>query len=287
MLRAKLHYYIQLTRLDKPIGIYLLLWPTCWALWIAAKGFPPLPIFIIFTLGVVLMRSAGCAINDYADRKFDGHVQRTKQRPLAAGLISPPEALAVFAVLSLTALLLALPLNTLTLAFSVVAVLLAASYPFMKRFHHLPQLHLGAAFSWAIPMAFTAINNQPPPLTAWLLFCANLSWTVAYDTMYAMVDRADDLKIGVKSTAILFGLYDRAVIGFLQIITLLLLIAVGSLEGLGAWYYLGLISAAALFGYQQRLIRQRIPALCFQAFLNNHWVGLVIFLGIFLNYALA
>ena len=287
MLRQKLHYYIQLTRLNKPIGIYLLLWPTWWALWIAAKGFPPLPIFIIFTLGVVLMRSAGCAINDYADRNFDGHVARTKQRPLAAGLISPKEALVVFAALSLFALLLALPLNTLTLEFSVVALLLAASYPFMKRFHHLPQLHLGAAFSWAIPMAFTAITNQLPPLSAWLLFCANLLWTVAYDTMYAMVDRDDDLKIGVKSTAILFRQQDRLIIGLLQLATLSLLAVVGHLEQLTIWYYAGLGFAAMLFIYQQTLIRQRIPSLCFKAFLNNHWVGLVIFLGIFLNYAFA
>lgn len=287
MLGQKLQYYIQLTRLNKPIGIYLLLWPTWWALWIAADGFPPLPVFIIFTLGVILMRSAGCAINDYADRDFDGHVQRTKQRPLAAGLISPKEALAVFAALSLVALLLALPLNTLTLKFSVIALLLAASYPFMKRFHHLPQLHLGAAFSWAIPMAFTAITNQFPPLAAWLLFCANLLWTVAYDTQYAMVDREDDLKIGVKSTAILFGQQDRLIIGLLQLFTLLLLIAVATLEQLTFWYYMALVLALLLFAYQQTLIRQRTPQLCFKAFLNNHWVGLIIFLGIFLNYARA
>jgi 4-hydroxybenzoate polyprenyltransferase len=287
MLGQKLNYYIQLTRLNKPIGIYLLLWPTWWAIWIAAKGLPPLNIFIIFTLGVVIMRSAGCAINDYADRNFDGHVQRTKQRPLAAGFIQPKEAITVFAVLSLMALLLALPLNTLTLEFSVVALALAASYPFMKRFHHLPQLHLGAAFSWAIPMAFTAITNQWPPLSAWLLFCANLMWTVAYDTMYAMVDREDDLKIGVKSTAILFGQQDRLIVGILQSLTLILLISVGYMQHLNAWYYVGLGVATLLFIYQQGLIRQRIPSLCFKAFLNNHWVGFVIFLGIFLNYAFA
>ena len=214
-------------------------------------------------MGVVLMRSAGCAINDYADRDFDAHVQRTNQRPLATGQISSQEALAVFGILTLFAFLLALGLNTLTLALSGVAVLLAVTYPFMKRLHHLPQVHLGAAFSWSIPMAFTAITGEMPPLIAWLLFMAALLWTTAYDTMYAMVDRDDDLKIGVKSTAILFGQQDRLIIGLLQLATLSLLAVVGYLEQLTIWYYAGLGFAAMLFIYQQTFIRQRFPSLCF------------------------
>lgn len=281
----KLHHYIRLVRLDRPIGIYLLLWPTLWALWIAAQGVPDLGILFIFIAGVVLMRSAGCAINDYADRHVDPHVARTKTRPLAAGHINPPEALGVFAVLALAAFLLELQLNALTIALSLVAVLLAATYPFMKRFHHLPQVHLGAAFAWAIPMAFTAVSGEMPPLVAWLLFVAAVAWTTAYDTMYAMCDREDDLKIGVKSSAILFGQYDRLIIAILQTLTLLLLLVVGLLSGLGGWYWLGLLAATGFSLYQQWLIRHREPLPSLRAFLNNHWLGMAIFVGLVLDYA--
>lgn len=284
-MNEKLSHYARLIRLDRPIGIYLLLWPTLWALWIAAEGFPPGDILLIFVAGVVLMRSAGCAINDYADRDFDPHVQRTQTRPLAAGLITPNEALGVFAVLTLLAFLLALHLNRLTLLLSGIAVLLAITYPFMKRFHHWPQLHLGAAFAWAIPMAFTAIRGEMPPPVAWLLFVAALVWTTAYDTMYAMCDRDDDLKIGIKSTAILFGQHDRLIIGVLQLLVLLLLAGVGYLSALGGWYWLGLLVASSLGIYQQWLIRQREPLPSLQAFLNNHWLGMAIFAGIAADYA--
>lgn len=282
---AKLHHYARLVRLDRPIGIYLLLWPTLWALWIAAEGVPDFTILLVFIAGVVLMRSAGCAINDYADREVDPHVARTKTRPLAAGHITPHEALGVFAVLGLTAFALALLLNRLTIALSVVAVLLAATYPFMKRFHHLPQVHLGAAFAWAIPMAFTAVTGEMPPLVAWLLFLAAVLWTTAYDTMYAMCDREDDLKIGVKSTAILFGQHDRLAVGVLQVLTLLLLLWVGILSGFGIWYWLGLLVAAGLSAYQQWLIRHREPIPSLRAFLNNHWLGMAVFIGLAADYA--
>lgn len=281
----KLRLYAQLIRLDRPIGIYLLLWPTLWALWLAAQGFPDLKLLLIFVAGVVLMRSAGCAINDYADREVDPHVARTQTRPLAAGLISAQEALWVFAVLAGAAFLLVLLLNWQTIALSVVAVLLAASYPFMKRWHHLPQVHLGAAFAWAIPMAFSAHTGTAPPLSAWLLFLATLLWTTAYDTMYAMCDRDDDLKIGVKSSAILFGQHDRLIIGILQTLTLLLLGVVGWLNQLGSLYWLGLVLAAGFALYQQWLIRTREPQASLQAFLNNHWFGMVVFLGLAFDYA--
>jgi 4-hydroxybenzoate polyprenyltransferase len=274
-------------RLDRPIGIYLLLWPTLWALWIAAEGVPNFTVLFVFIAGVVLMRSAGCAINDYADREVDPHVQRTKTRPLAAGQITSKEAIGVFLALSLTAFLLALQLNTLTITLSVVAVVLAASYPFMKRFHHLPQVHLGAAFSWAIPMAFTAVTGEMPPVVAWLLFLAALLWTTAYDTMYAMCDREDDLKIGVKSTAILFGQYDRLIIGILQVLTLVLLAVVGILSGRGLWFWLGLLVAAGFSVYQQWLIRNREPIPSLHAFLNNHWLGMAVFIGLATDYTLA
>lgn len=281
----KLRHYARLIRLDRPIGIYLLLWPTLWALWIAAEGVPDLLVLLVFVVGVVLMRSAGCAINDYADREVDPHVARTKTRPLAAGHIAPREALGVFAVLGLVAFALVLLLNGLTIAFSVVAVLLAATYPFMKRFHHLPQVHLGAAFAWAIPMAFTAVTGVLPPVVAWLLFMAAVLWTTAYDTMYAMCDREDDVKIGVKSSAILFGQHDRLIIGILQLLMLALLITVGILSGRGSWYWLGLLAAAMLSVYQQWLIREREPQPSLQAFLNNHWLGMAVFAGIATDYA--
>lgn len=230
------------------------------------------------------MRSAGCAINDFADRKIDAHVERTKSRPLASGKITAKEAIAVFVVLSLAAFLLVLQLNTTTIYLSFVAVILAASYPFMKRFHSLPQLHLGAAFAWAIPMAFTAVTEQTPPLEAWLLFAATLMWTIAYDTMYALSDKADDLKIGVKSSAILFGKYDKLIIALLQIATLISLISVGLIAGLGLYYYISLFIALLLFIYQHDMIKNREPIASLQAFLHNNWVGMVIFIGIFVDY---
>lgn len=282
----RLKYYAQLVRLDRPIGIYLLLWPTLWALWIAAEGIPPLLLLLIFVLGVVLMRSAGCAINDYADRDIDPHVERTRQRPLAAGHISAQEALLICALLCLLAFLLVVQLNTKTILLSLGAVVLALTYPFMKRIHSLPQAHLGAAFAWGIPMAFTAISNEWPPLVAWVLFIASLCWTVAYDTMYAMSDREDDLKIGVKSSAIFFGRYDKLVIGLLQLLTLVLLIWVGQLAHLGWIYYLSLLVALGFALYEQYLISQRERMRCFQAFLNNNWFGMAVFLGISLDYLL-
>jgi 4-hydroxybenzoate polyprenyltransferase len=283
----KLPLYIQLIRLDRPIGIYLLLWPTLWGLWIAAGGIPEFKILVVFVLGVALMRSAGCAINDYADRNIDQYIKRTKNRPLATGQLSAKEALWIFAGLSLVAFLLVLQLNLTTILLSGVALLLAASYPFMKRFHSLPQLHLGAAFAWAIPMGFTAITEAPPPLQAWLLFTATLLWTIAYDTLYALSDKEDDLKIGVKSSAILFAQYDKLIIALLQILTLALLIWVGLLSHLGTFYFIGILIAAILLAYQHYMIIDRNPKRCLQAFLHNHWVGMVIFFGIFTDYFLS
>ncbi len=287
MLLERLKNYGRLIRFERPIGTLLLLWPTYWALWIAAQGFPGWKLLIIFSLGTFLMRSAGCAINDIADRRVDAHVERTKLRPLATGVISVKEALAVFGGLVFVAFILVLQLNNLTILFSGVAVLLAATYPFMKRYHHWPQVYLGLAFAWGIPMAFTAINNQAPPLVAWLLLAANVAWTTAYDTMYAMCDREDDLKIGVKSTAIIFGKYDRLIVGCLQLATLVLLAWVAYLAQLGLWFWLSLIIAAGFFVYQQYLIRNRDRWLSLRAFLNNNWVGLVVFIGITLSYSFA
>ena len=283
--KQRLHEYGLLMRVDKPIGIFLLLWPTWWALWIAAEGFPDLLIFIVFTAGVFLMRSAGCVINDYADKDFDAHVERTKHRPLAEKRIAPKEALLLFAGLALTAFALVLLMNGLTIAMSFVGVLLAGSYPFMKRYTNLPQVVLGTAFAWAIPMAFAAQTGSVP-VEAWLLFLATILWTTAYDTMYAMVDRDDDLKIGVKSTAILFGKYDRHIIAGLQIATLVLLLIIGVYLLFGSLYYIGLFVATVLAIYQQGLIYNRERKQCFSAFLNNHWFGAVIFSGIFLHYLL-
>jgi len=273
----------QITRMDKPIGTYLLLWPTFWALWIASDGFPGLHLLVVFSLGVFIMRSAGCVINDFADRKVDGKVKRTAQRPLVSGIISKEEALSLFGFLIGGALALVLTLSWFTIQLSVVAVLLAASYPFMKRFTQLPQFVLGAAFSWGMIMAFAEAQGEIP-LIAWLLFSANLLWTVAYDTMYAMVDRDDDLKIGVKSTAILFGQYDKRIVGFLQLLTLGLLFTIGEMLAFGWPYQLSLVFVAGLFSYQQMLIANREREQCFQAFLNNHWVGLIIFAGIYIEY---
>jgi len=273
----------QITRMDKPIGTYLLLWPTFWALWVAANGTPPFMILAIFALGVFVMRSAGCVINDFADRKVDGHVKRTSQRPLVSGAMSSQQAIMLFGFLIGIAFGLVLMLSWYTIALSVVALLLAASYPFMKRYTHLPQVMLGAAFSWGMIMAFAELEGKVP-LVAWLLFGANLLWTVAYDTMYAMVDRDDDLKIGVKSTAILFGEYDKRIVGFLQMLTLALLFTVGEILAFGWPYQVSLVIAAGLFCYQQMLIANRNREQCFTAFLNNHWVGLVVFAGIFVEY---
>ncbi|MEH6814845.1 MAG: 4-hydroxybenzoate octaprenyltransferase [Motiliproteus sp.] len=282
----KLLAFVQLMRLDKPIGIYLVLWPTLWALWVAAEGMPRTDILIIFILGVILMRSAGCVINDYADREIDGHVRRTKNRPIPTGRATAKEALILFLILILCAFVLVLFTDKQTIMLSIGGVLLAACYPFMKRYTYLPQVVLGAAFAWAVPMAFSA---QAGTITqqAWLIYAATLLWTVAYDTLYAMVDREDDIEIGVKSTAILFGEADKLIVGVLQALTLLSLLMLGQQLHFGISYYLGLAAAAGLFVYQQLLIRERKPEMCFKAFLNNHWVGSLVFAGLFLDYLLA
>ncbi len=283
----RLSQYARLIRLDRPIGIYLLLWPTLWALWIASEGRPTLHVLVVFVGGVILMRSAGCAINDFADRKIDPMVTRTMYRPIASGRVSPKEALGVFTVLSLSAFALVLTMNTLTILLSIVGVLLAASYPFMKRVHYLPQVHLGAAFGWAIPMVFAAQTGTFPPAVAWLLFIATVLWATAYDTMYAMADRSDDIKIGVKSTAILFGDADRIVIGALQALLIFDLLLVARQANLGNFYYLGLMVATGLALYQQKLIARRQSTQCFRAFLNNNYFGMVIFAGLVLHYLAA
>lgn len=279
----RLEQYAYLIRLNRPVGIYLLLWPTLCALWIAAQGWPDSQVLFVFVTGVILMRSAGCAINDFADREIDPHVERTQDRPLAAGRISSKEALLVFASLSISAFLLVLTMNQLTIYLSFAGVLLAASYPFMKRYHYMPQVHLGAAFGWAVPMAFTAQANEITAVT-WLLFMATVLWATAYDTMYAMADKADDLKIGVKSTAILFGEADKIIIGCLQLLLLFDLILVGQQSKLGMFYYIGLALAACLAVYQQYLIKDREPQQCVKAFLNNNWFGMAIFAGVFIDY---
>lgn len=282
-LATRLDAYARLIRLDRPIGTLLLLWPTLWALWIAANGIPDLHILVVFTVGVLLMRSAGCAINDFADREIDGHVARTANRPLATGVISPAEAIAVFAVLGILSFLLVLSLNTLTIWMSVPGILLAASYPFMKRFHHLPQVHLGIAFAWAVPMAFTAVTGELPTPVGWLVFLAFVLWTVWFDTLYAMADKEEDLMIGVKSTAILFGDADRLIVGALQVLTFFALIMLGREADLQWPYYLSLVVAAVMALYQQFLVRQRQSAECMRAFLNNNYVGLVVFAGIVID----
>ncbi len=279
MASGKFHAYIQLTRLNRPIGALLLLWPTLWALWLAADGLPRTDVLFIFVLGTFVMRSAGCIINDYADRNVDGAVARTRDRPLVTGAVSTTEALTLFAVLLLLAFFLVLFTNPLTISLSVIGVLLASAYPYMKRYTHLPQIVLGAAFSWAIPMAFAAQSGELPQ-GMWLLYIANVLWTVAYDTEYAMVDREDDLKVGIKSTAILFGDMDRIAIGALHVLTLVALLLVGLQFSLGLYYYAGVAAAAALLGWQHVLIANRAPPQCFKAFLNNNYVGLVIFIGI-------
>lgn len=282
-IQARLADYARLLRVDRPIGSLLLLWPTYWALWLAADGFPSAGNFIVFTLGVFMMRAAGCAINDFADRKVDRHVKRTKDRPLTSGRIEAWEAVALFAGLCVTAfLMVVLFTNTLTLYLSFGGAVLAFIYPFMKRYTHLPQLFLGAAFSWAIPMAWAAEAGEVTKL-AWLLFTANVLWTVAYDTLYAMVDRDDDIRIGIKSTAILFGDADRAVIAILQALVVLILILVGQQAELGVFYYLGLVAMACLFVFQQHLTRFRERDGCFKAFLNNNWAGFAVFTGLLID----
>jgi len=271
-----------LMRMDKPIGILLLLWPTLWCLWIAAQGMPAFKLLVIFILGTICMRAAGCCINDYADRNFDGHVQRTRNRPIPAGKIKPKEALLTCAVLSVIAFVLVLFTNKLTILMAFGGLAITLIYPFMKRHTHLAQLVLGAAFSWGGLMAFTA-QTGTLPVYAWLLYVANFLWTVVYDTEYAMVDRSDDLKIGVKSTAILFAEADRLMIGMLQVLFLLSLSMSAKHFGLGMWFQLGLVIAAFMFVYQQMLIFQREPSRCFQAFLHNYKVGLVIFAGTVLD----
>lgn len=282
----KLIAYARLMRFHKPIGIALLLWPTLWALWIARQGIPDIKILIIFILGTIIMRSAGCVINDYADRNFDAHVARTRERPLATRQISPKEALVLFAILCLLALLLVLQLNRLTMALSVVALLLASIYPFTKRYTYWPQLFLGAAFAWSVPMAFAAQLNTVPSVT-WLIYGIALLWPLYYDTLYAMADKEDDVKIGIKSTAILFGKHVRWILSILQAIILLLLVVVGFYFSLNLYYYLGLIGAVACLFYQQHLMRKGDAQSYFKAFLNNNWLGLLVFMGIALNYFLS
>jgi len=275
--------YAQLIRFDRPIGTLLLLWPALWALWLSSNGKPDEHVFVVFVLGVFLTRSAGCVINDFADRKIDPHVARTRDRPLAAGRIQPREALALFAGLALISLGLVLTLNRATQLLSVVGAALMITYPFMKRFFPLPQFYLGAAFGWSVPMAFAAQSGAVPRL-GWVVFMAAVLWTTAYDTMYAMVDRDDDLKIGVRSSAISFGDADRFLIGIMQLMTLLALWLVGSDMQLGTWYRLGLGTAACFALYEQFLIRNRTREGCFAAFLNNNYFGMAVFLGIALEY---
>lgn len=279
------HPYLRLLRLDKPIGILLLLWPTMWGLWFAAEGIPPITILLVFTAGVVLMRSAGCAINDFADRGFDAHVERTQSRPLATGEVTPREALLLAGGLSLLAFILILPLNKLVILLSLPALLLAASYPFTKRFLAIPQAYLGIAFGFGIPMAYAAVRNEVP-LEAWLLLAANLFWAVAYDTEYAMVDRPDDLKIGIKTSAITFGMLDIAAIAFCYIASLLLLAYTGLRVTLGPVFYVGLAIAGGIAAYHLWLIKNREQAACFKAFLHNTWFGFAIFAGLMLDYLL-
>lgn len=274
--------YWQLMRFDRPIGTMLVLWPVLWTLWIAADGWPKTDVLIIFILGTIVMRAAGCVINDFADRNFDGHVERTRNRPLVRHLVTPKEAIVLFIGLCLTAFVLVLFTNPLTIKLAFAGVVLAFCYPFAKRYTHLPQVVLGAAFSWAVPMAYAAQTGELPP-EVWLIFIANLLWTVVYDTFYGMVDRPDDLKIGVKSTAILFGENDRLITGTLQVMTLFALFLVGRRFELSALFMLSLLPVALLFIYQQYLIKDRQREGCFRAFMNNNWVGMAIFAGIFLG----
>lgn len=279
---SKMAAYSRLMRIDKPIGSLLLLWPTLWALWLAGRQAPPLNVLLVFVLGVFFMRAAGCVVNDFADRKIDGFVKRTRERPLPSGAVTPREAKLLFAGLVLISFALVLTMNSMTIWLSLGGLGLAWLYPFMKRYTHLPQVVLGAAFGWAIPMGWAAVSESVP-LTCWLLFLANICWTVAYDTQYAMVDRDDDLKIGVKSTAILFGRYDKLIIGLLQLVTLCLMALVGWQLHLNGIFYWSVLVAGVFFVHQQKLIARRRRELCFKAFLNNNWVGLVLFMGVVLG----
>ena len=279
----QLRQYAMLMRLDRPVGIWLLLWPTLWGLWIASVGQPDPKIFLVFVTGVIVMRSAGCVINDFADRNLDSNVARTSSRPIASGTIAPAEALILFVALGLVAIALVLTLDPLTQMLAVVAAGLTVIYPFMKRLFAAPQLILGAAFGWSIPMVFAAQTGEIPRL-AWLLWLAVVVWAVIYDTMYAMVDREDDLKIGIRSTAILFGGADVFIITLLQIILMLALWLIGGVARLGSWYFAGTLLVAVLFCYQYLLIRDREPDACFRAFMNNQYVGAVVFAAILLDY---
>ncbi len=283
MSAVKAKAYWQLMRMDRPIGSLLLMWPTVWALILSAQGIPDIKIVLVFVAGVFMMRSAGCVINDFADRKVDGHVKRTAQRPLPSGKVTAKEAISLFLVLAIGSFLLVLTMNALTIKLSFIGIVLAFIYPFMKRYTHLPQLFLGLAFSWSIPMAWAAQANELP-LIAWFVFVINVLWTIAYDTQYAMVDRDDDLVIGIKSTAILFGRFDKMIIGVLQLISIAMLITLGSYYQLSGSYYWSLLVASGLFVYQQHLIRHRERQSCFQAFLNNNYVGMVIALGLLLSF---
>jgi len=283
VLKERLNIYGRLMRVDRPIGTYLVVWPMLWALWIAGQGHPDAANVLIFLAGAFLMRSAGCVINDFADRKIDPHVERTKMRPLASGEVSSKEALALFVVLCLTAFALVLTTNALTVYLSFGALGLAALYPFMKRYTHWPQVFLGAAFGWSIPMAFAAQTGEVPA-AAWLIFAANVCWVVAYDTMYAMVDRDDDIRIGVKSTAVLFGKWDHDIIGLFQLGFLALMCTTGAAFNLSPVYYTGLGGAAAFAIYHQRLIYLRQRDNCFKAFLNNNLLGATVFIGLMLSY---
>ena len=281
----KLNAYMRLMRLDKPIGILLLLWPTLWALWIASDGVPNWHILLIFITGTVLMRSAGCVMNDIADRKYDGQVERTKNRPLATGEVSVKAAYALVIFLGLLAFALVLQFNQKTIFLSFAALFLAASYPFTKRFLAIPQAYLGIAFGFGIPMAFAAVNNYIPPV-AWILLAANVFWAVAYDTEYAMLDRDDDVKIGIKSSAIFFGKYDVIAVMVCYAITLGLMAYVGKLIAYGANYYIGLAAALMLVLWQYQLIKKRVKADCFNAFLANNWIGCTLFFGLVFEYFL-
>lgn len=280
---SKLPAFAELTRANKPIGIYLLLWPTISALWIAEQGFPRFSLLFIFIVGTALMRSAGCCVNDFADHKIDGKVARTERRPLATGSLTRKDAFLCFAVLSLVSFGLVLLTNERTIILSFAAVALVAVYPFMKRFTNLPQLVLGVAFSWGILMAFSAATGEVPQ-SAYLLFVANCLWTVAYDTQYAMVDREFDIQIGLKSTAILFGDADKVIIASLQVMFIVAMFLAGRQFELGMFYYLSLVVASGLLAYQQYLIKDRLPGPCFESFLNNIWVGAVIFIGVLLSF---
>lgn len=279
----QLRNYVQLMRLDKPIGIWLLLWPTLWALWLAGEGHPDAGVFVVFMLGVIVMRSAGCVLNDFADRNIDPYVERTRTRPIASGRVAPMEALTLFVALGLIAIGLAAMLNRPAQLLAVIGACLTIVYPFIKRFVSIPQFVLGAAFGWAVPMAFAAQTGETAQL-AWLVFGTAIIWAVIYDTFYAMADRDDDLKIGVKSTAILFGDADLFVVGGLQILMLTALLFIGNMAELGFAYYASLVIAAILMGWHQWIARDRKSAACFRAFLHNHYVGMVVFVGIVLHY---